>query len=115
MTKWSTSARRTFRQRLKERAIVKRYHAGATLEQIAAHYRMTASGVSRLLARCNARLAPAEHAARRRVMGIPSGPRTVWPDCPASMQREYRYVRAIIGSVAARDQLQRLAKQEGKR
>lgn len=90
--------------------IVARYRGGETLDQVARAVGMSPTGVWRALDRLGA-LPSAEVMAQRRgrVRRARSGPRPVWPDCPAHLQRDYRKVRAVIGSAAARAQLMKLS------
>jgi hypothetical protein len=95
--------------------IARLWLSGETQQSIATALGMSPSGISRVLDRIAARwdrekFAPlrSRAATARPRAGIGGRP-PVWPDCPAHLLREYRALRAVIGSVEAKKQLQALA------
>lgn len=102
------SARPTAR----DREIIGWYRAGTPLRLIGDVYGLTESGVWRVLQRLGA-LGRSPAPRSRRPGALRPGPKPVWPDCPDHLLRDYRKVRAVIGSRAARDQLMRAQSQTG--
>ena len=89
----------------RDRAILAAHQAGQSQERIARALGMSPSGVSRALARMDARLPAEATKARALAAHRRTGRRPIWPDCPPHLVGTYRAVRAVIGSAAARDQL----------
>jgi transcriptional regulator with XRE-family HTH domain len=81
------------------------YARGATQAELASRLGLSPSGISRILARLDARPDAAELRVRAAARATAHWPRPIWPDCPPHLAREYQRIRAIIGSRAARDQL----------
>jgi transposase-like protein len=88
----------------RDRLVRQGYARGATQAELASRLGLSPSGISRILARLDAR-PDAELRVRRLRAPRRTGPRPIWPDCPPHLAREYQRIRAIIGSRAARDQL----------
>jgi transposase-like protein len=89
----------------RDRLVRQGYARGATQAELASRLGLSPSGISRILARLDARPDAAELRVRRLRAPRRTGPRPIWPDCPPHLAREYQRIRAIIGSRAARDQL----------
>lgn len=105
--------------RLRERLVARRWLAGEDRLVLARSFGVSSSGIYRMLARVDAQwrvqralaLGQTERGLRRDRDAKPRrkpGPPPVWPDCPPHLIREYQQLRAVIGSRAAREQLERL-------
>jgi hypothetical protein len=113
----------------RDRAITERWMAGESQARLARAFGLTASGVNRILDR----VADAWAAARAEAIGKAAAPRrrseshsskagppdarktgrrAVWPDCPPDLRRDYRKIRSVIGSEAAKAQLTALCRQK---
>lgn len=80
---------------IRRERIVLAYRQGERAEDIAARFGLT----SRYVRQC------VKDAGFAKRPGAPA----IWPDCPPDLRRQYLYARRYIGSVAAREQLERLA------
>lgn len=105
----------------RDREIVRRWMAGESQTAIGKAFGLTHSGVAKVLDRVSTRWAAARAGAlaemqrQRRPYADPkdrtgrSGRPEVWPDCPEALRPQYRKIRAVIGSEAAKAQLRALA------
>lgn len=97
-------------RREREHAVVQRWLQGESQAEIARAHGLTPGGVQRILTRREAewrqsRAEALRQAAAPRPGKSRSGRPSVWPDCPPELQAQYRKIRAVIGSAAAKAQL----------
>lgn len=97
-------------RREREHAVVQRWLQGESQAEIARAHGLTPGGVQRILTRREeewrrSRAEALRQAAAPRPGKSRSGRPSVWPDCPPELQAQYRKIRAVIGSAAAKAQL----------
>lgn len=97
-------------RRERDKAVLQRWLDGESMNAIAKDMGLSHKGVTLILNRIEAewRLGRAEalaEAARPRPGKTRTGRPSIWPDCPPELQPQYRKIRAIIGSAAAKAQL----------
>jgi DNA invertase Pin-like site-specific DNA recombinase len=97
-------------RRERDKAVVQRWLDGESMNEIARDIGLSHKGVTLILNRFEAewraaRTEALRAAARPRPGKTRTGRPSVWPDCPPELQGQYRKIRAIIGSAAAKAQL----------
>ncbi len=93
--------------------IARRWLAGESQARLGRDFGLTDSGVHRVLARIGTAWRDARAAAIAAALNPrssmdharKSGRKAVWPDCPPELQAQYRKIRSVIGSEAAKAQL----------
>ncbi len=87
---------------VRDRQMAAEYLGGSTRRQLAEKYDLHIQTVSKILRKQSARLSSEEQARRTRAARSPHcGRRTVWPDCPPHLKREYMRFRNHYGIPAA--------------
>lgn len=101
----------------RDRDVVRRWLHGESQTDIARAFGLTHSGVQRILARKERDWLESRADALRQATQPGTGPTrsgrpSVWPDCPPELLPQYRKIRAVIGSAAAKAQLLALNAQQ---
>lgn len=97
-------------RRERDKVVVQRWLDGESMSEIARDLGLSHKGVTLILNRFehewrSQRAEALRAAARPRPGKTRTGRPQVWPDCPPELQAEYRKIRTIIGSAAAKAQL----------
>lgn len=97
-------------RRERDQAVLRRWLDGESMNEIARDIGLSHKGVTLILNRFEAewretRAEALRAAAKPRPGKTRTGRPVVWPDCPPELQAQYRKIRTIIGSAAAKAQL----------
>lgn len=105
-------------RRARDITVVQRWLDGESMNEIGADMGLSHKGVQLILERMErewreTRTEALRAAAKPRPGKTRTGRPTVWPDCPPELQGQYRKIRAVIGSAAAKAQLLEIVRREG--